>query len=159
MKRSMRLKPGSRLPGLLICLVLFSGCSGYGRIAAQRGETETITIDHLVSAFDRYDVYFMEASYGCSPLLVFDPKADDRILQSGDWEEVRSKDALPGFLHRIRREGFGEVYLLLGPEGRRYGFLYAADENRIYSRAIDENSLELYMKASPCRKGAGPSGP
>ena len=144
---------------LLLCIVLMSGCAGYGRIASQRGEAETVTIDRLVSERDRYDVYFMDTSYRCSPVLVFDPKDDDRVLRSSDWERVTSREDLSGSLYRIRRAGFGEVYLLLGPDGRRFGYLYATSGHRIYSKAIGDQSLELYMRSTPCSSGPGPSGP
>ena len=143
----------------LICTVLISGCSGYGRIADQRRDAETVTIDRLVSQRDRYDVYFMDTSYHCSPVLVFDPKDDDRVLQSGDWKRVGPGEDLSGFLYRIRRAGFGEVYLLLGPDGRRFGYLYATSGHRIYSKTIGDRRLELYMRSMPCSYGPGPSGP
>jgi hypothetical protein len=158
-ERNMRAKTVSSLWCLGVCIGLISGCSGYGRIASQRGEAETVTIDRLVSERGRYDVYFMEASFRCSPVLVFDPKEDGRVLRSGEWEEVASEEDLSGFLYRVRRSGGGEVYLLLGPDDRRFGYLYATSGHRIYSKAMDDGSLELYMRSTPCSSGPGPSGP
>ena len=159
MESDVRAKPGSSVWCLLLCIVLMSGCAGYGRIASQRGEAETVTIDRLVSERDRYDVYFMDTSYRCSPVLVFDPKDDDRVLRSSDWERVTSREDLSGSLYRIRRAGFGEVYLLLGPDRRRFGYLYATSGHRVYSKAIGDRSLELYTRSTPCSSGPGPSGP
>ncbi len=155
----MRVKTGPRMFRLLFCILLLSGCSGYGKIAAQRGKTGVVTIDHLISDMGSYDVHFMEAHHRCSPALVFDPKDDNRALRSSQWRQPGSAGELEGILYRIRRAGGGEVFLLLGPDGQRFGFLYAARGNKVYSRAADHRTLELYMKATPCSSGPGPSGP
>ncbi|MCF8061840.1 MAG: hypothetical protein K9M82_04925 [Deltaproteobacteria bacterium] len=156
----MKGKRNSGLFCFLFCLCfIVPGCSGYGKITTQRGEAARVTIEQLITEIERYDVYFMEADRRCSSSLIFDPREDDRVLRSSQWREIGPEESLSDFLYRVERLWNAEVYLLLGPDGRHFGFLYAAGRNRIYSKAIDSRTLELYMKATPCSSGPGPSGP
>ena len=149
----MRTKSNPSLLYILICLSLLSGCAGFGKITSPRGED--VTVDRLISDFERYHVYYMESYHRCSPVLVFDPKDDERTLRSDDWEEVGSPEDLADYLHRVRRSGAADVYLLLGPDDRRFGYLVATGTYRIYSQAAGEGTLELRTRSTPCY-GVGP---
>jgi hypothetical protein len=135
---------------LLSCVLLLAGCAGYGRVAVQEGGDAEVTIHQLISGLEDYDVYYVDGFHRCGSALVFDPKGDGRVLTSGSWEKVGTEEPLSSSLYRVRRAGATEVYLLLGPDGRRYGYLFADDRNRVYTEAVGESTLRVHVSSKPC---------
>lgn len=136
--------------GMMLLVLVMTGCSGYGTIAVQRGDGDKVTLKRLVEEREKYNVTFMESTHRCALSLIFDPKGDDRTLRSSQWSRVDSEESLGVAVDRIRALQNPDVSLLLGPDGDPFGYLYGAGRGRVYLKAIDARTMEVHLKPNPC---------
>ena len=154
------------IPSLL--LLITSGCSGYGKIQLQPvpNETwskaikriyptiqlqkpiETVTLQDLKANWSDYIIHYEEI-YKIGPaIIIFDPKHDNKTLQSENWIKVENQETLSNVINNIQWGEAPKLFRILGADDQFYGYIFYAykhNEMELYVsiRSVDSNTLRV----------------
>ena len=127
----------------LLLFFAFFSCSGnYGKLVAQWGPGNQITIRDLVGEWKRHLVYYAGPSFSFPSALLFDPKEDGREVVPDKWLPVKDRAQLDEIVEWLEfTPAFRPtLFAIFGPDEKLYGYLYSYKTD-VLIKAIDENTL------------------
>lgn len=152
---------------LFFSLFLFCGCSGYenAKLQPAQGEiltssvkrlyptieikpTDTVTIQDLKERWRDYIIHYADI-YRIGPaVIIFDPKSDNKTVQSDNWVKVKNQETLSEVINNIQRGLAPKLFRILGPDDQFYGYVFYAykhDEMEVYVsiKSFDANTLRV----------------
>jgi hypothetical protein len=145
----------------------FCGCSGYenAKLQPAQGEiqtspvkrlyptieikpTDTVTIQDLKEKWRDFIIRYADI-YRIGPAaVIFDPKSNDKTIQSDNWIRVKNQETLSEVIKNIQRGLAPKLFKILGPDDQFYGYIFCAykhDEMEVYVsiRSLDANTLQV----------------
>lgn len=139
----------SGLPVLFLAgILLFSACAGMVRF---KQESPAAQQDRLRQLQDRWEAYHIYATLWRGDqvkAILFDPKADERKILAERWVQVQSKEELSRFLGQTSSGQSPRLYMILGPQGEPYGYLYSTTTD-IQTQLLDDRTLRVYEMKMP----------
>ena len=141
---------------LATALLFFTiGCSSYATLVRSDEASDGLNIQALEKNWEAYTIYYTRTGgthYG-NVALLFDPKDDDRTLVARRWTRIEDKKTLSSIIDNMDRRGYRPgMYTIVGPNGKNYGYLYAA---RRWLITKVESDTKMHVYDFPTR----PSGP
>ena len=132
---------------LATALLFFTiGCSSYAKLVRSDEANEGLNIRALEKNWEAYTIYFTRTGgvhYG-NVALLFDPKNDDRILVARLWTRIEDKKTLSNIIDNMNRRGYRPgMYNIVGPNGKDYGYLYAA-RRRLITKVESDTTMHVY---------------
>jgi hypothetical protein len=135
---------------MLTAVIFFAlfGCAwigSFGRISLQSGSTPYVTTGELQKNWGNYEIYFAGGSVEYPSAVLFDPKDDDKTIINDKWRKVEDQKTLSEIIRWISIQDIGgpyypKLYMILGPDGRFYGYMYTA-WNHVLIKGIDEKTI------------------
>ncbi|UCF84727.1 MAG: hypothetical protein JSV50_03600 [Desulfobacteraceae bacterium] len=151
-----------------LSLFISCGCSGYGKIKLQpvpkemstkavkriyptiqlRRPIEAVTLQDLKANWRDYIIHYEEI-YKIGPaVIIFDPKHDNKTLQSDSWIKVENQERLSEAINNIQWGQAPKLFRILGADDQFYGYIFYAykhDEMELYVsiRSLDINTLRV----------------
>ena len=134
---------------LFIALVFFVSCSGtYGKIKAQNGTEEKMTLAELRENWQDYHLYYGTRGYPRPEGIMFDPKNDDTRLVGDSWIKIADQQSLSEAISMIQnRYDYAKVEIIEGSDKRLYGYIYYPHWLYIPTEMVDERTL--YVSSMP----------
>ncbi|MEW6666824.1 MAG: hypothetical protein AB1512_16605 [Thermodesulfobacteriota bacterium] len=133
---------------LILMVFPFSGCAGlspYGKLYLTADGKDRVTIEQLVERWQDYDVYWAGVSTHRPSAVLFDPKADDRVLQVHHWwVKLDRKETLLDLVKWLQfdMDYDPEVRMVLSPDDRLFGYMYTAWH---YARILVKDEKTLWV--------------
>lgn len=112
----------------LILIPLLSGCyilNNYGKVRAISWRVEKTTLSELLENWQDYTISYDGMYGGLPPLIMFDPKDDDKTMQNNMWPKVTDLETLK-YLIGIIRIDHARLYKVFGPNDQFYGYMFYA---------------------------------
>jgi hypothetical protein len=132
---------------LATALLFFTiGCSNYVKLVRSDETNNRLNIRALEKNWEAYTIYFTctgGTHYGNLALL-FDPKDDDRVLVARRWTRIEDKKTLSSIIDNMDRSSYRPgMYNFVGPNGKEYGYLYAA-RRRLITKVESDTTMHVY---------------
>jgi len=132
---------------LATSLLFFTiGCSSSAKLVRSDDAGNGLNIRILEKNWEAYTIYYTRtggAHYG-NVALLFDPKNDDRTLVARLWNRIEDKKTLSGIIDNMDRRGYRPgMYNIVGPNGKDYGYLYAA-KRWLITKVESETTMHVY---------------
>ena len=124
----------------LIGLVFISGCATSPIMRVQSGSNTKEFLKGIEENYDNYTIYANEWPANEVSAIVFDPKDDDKRIDSDGWTKVTSKEQLSRLITRSNRLIFRQFFKILGPNGDEYGYLLGGKQY-VFFKTVDDNTL------------------
>lgn len=136
----------------IILLFFLSGCvskgGDRGRVVAQPGKGEQVTIQQLTENFPKYDVYYSGTKSSRAVSILFCPKDSDTTLTPDKWwRGLQDQAALSSAVSWMSANADyiqkPTVQLVTGPNSRLFGYVYSFNFV-IETRVVSETELIIY---------------
>lgn len=138
----------------LMSLILLPGCSGYGRLSLVSGQArDAVTVERLIENSNDYDVHYSGYAVNNPSGIMFDPKADDRMLVPSErWIKIKNSETVSEVVGWIKVHDYPwydpKLYEIVGPDNDLYGYLFTGWQH-VKLEAMETGKLFVYDLRSP----------
>jgi hypothetical protein len=92
--------------------------------------------------YDKYIIYANEWPTDEVSAIVFDPKDDNKTIETDGWTKVTSQEQLSKLITRSNRLIFRQFFKIVGPNDDFYGYLLGGPQY-VWIKTVDDNTLKL----------------
>ena len=137
-------------PVLLVLLLipLLSGCyilKNYGKVRSVSWNLEESTLSELIENSQDYTISY-DGMYGSlPPLIMFDPKNDDKAMQNNMWPKDTDPEKLKFIVGIVKSSTYSQSRLskVFDPNDQFYGYLFYPSCDPTIA-VMDEKALFVY---------------
>lgn len=122
--------------------VVFLGCASSGRLRVESGSDTKVFLKDIEQDYDKYIIYANEWPTDEVSAIVFDPKDDNKTIETDGWTKVTSQEQLSRLIKRSDRLIFRQFFKIVGPNDDFYGYLLGGQQY-VWIKTVDDNTLKL----------------
>ena len=122
--------------------VVFLGCASSGRLRVESGSDTKVFLKDIEQDYDKYIIYANEWPTDEVSAIVFDPKDDNKTIETDGWTKVTSQEQLSRLIKRSDRLIFRQFFKIVGPNDDFYGYLLGGQQY-VWMKTVDDNTLKL----------------
>jgi hypothetical protein len=127
---------------VFISVLFISGCASFGRLRVESGSDTKVFLKDIEENYDKYIIYANEWPTDEVSAIVFDPKDDNKTIETDGWTKVTSQEQLSKLITRSNRLIFRQFFKIVGPDGDSYGYLLGGAQY-VWINIVDDNTLRL----------------
>ncbi|NNG06951.1 MAG: hypothetical protein HKM90_04390 [Desulfobacteraceae bacterium] len=122
--------------------VVFLGCASSGRLRVESGSDTKVFLKDIEQDYDKYIIYANEWPTDEVSAIVFDPKDDNKTIETDGWTKVTSQEQLSRLIKRSDRLIFRQFFKIVGANDDFYGYLLGGQQY-VWIKTVDDNTLKL----------------
>jgi hypothetical protein len=122
--------------------VVFLGCASSGILRVESGSDTKVFLKDIEQDYDKYIIYANEWPTDEVSAIVFDPKDDNKTIETDGWTKVTSQEQLSRLITRSNRLIFRQFFKIVGPNDGFYGYLLGGQQY-VWIKTVDDNTLKL----------------
>jgi hypothetical protein len=126
----------------LIGVLFVSGCANQGRLRALPRAGIAAAVEDIKENYDEFVIHANEWPAGEVSAIVFDPRGDNRTIQTDGWTRVTSKEQLSKLVERSKRNIYLQFFKIYGPNDQFFGYMLGG-ARYVFFQTIDTNTLKV----------------
>ena len=126
----------------LIAMLFTSACASSGILRVQSGSQANTFLNDIEKNYDKYIIHANEWPADEVSAIVFDPKDDNKTIETDGWTKVTSQEHLSKLIKRSNRLIFRQFFEIVGPNGDFYGHLLGGKQY-VFIKTVDDTTLRL----------------
>ena len=126
----------------LIGVLFISGCANQGRLRVQYRSGIAAATEDIKENYDEFVIHANEWPAGEVSAIVFDPRRDNRTIETDGWTKITSKEQLSKLVERSKRNIYRQFFKIYGPNEAFFGYLLGG-ARYVFFQTIDDNTLRV----------------